>query len=243
MSTVDKGNALEKRVFAAIRRELVEGRLIFQPGACTVHLRKAYPSRDRGSGIIVDVSIEAYLPGQETWSLLWVWECKDYTSSVPVSDIEEFWAKLQQIGGANIKGTVVATGAFQAGALNFARSKGLSVARILREDDLPDHLPVDRMDTQVPSLGIDFTGLSGLFALHLTAGRVTKMLMRSICLGSQDELHLCIAALTKKWSWGKMGPFYGLSGARVYHCWTSMLTDVLDENLVKARPDSNPREH
>lgn len=40
----------------------------------------------------------------------WVCERKDYGRSIPVDDIEEFEAKLDQIAGADKKGVIAATG-------------------------------------------------------------------------------------------------------------------------------------
>ena len=85
---------------------------------------------------MVDVSIEVILPKATDWSVLWVWECKDYRNPVGVEDLEEFWAKIQQIGGANIKAGVASTSALRSGALNYARSKGIAVIRVLPDDQV-----------------------------------------------------------------------------------------------------------
>ena len=50
--------------------------------------------------------------------------------------MEEFHTKLQQIGEDNTKGTFVTSGALQRGALNFARSKGIGVVRLLPDDQI-----------------------------------------------------------------------------------------------------------
>lgn len=110
------------------------GELAVKADCCEVFLRKGYFSRDRKSDIVCDVTIEVTLPKQREWSLLWVFECKDYATPVPVDDVEEFHAKLQQIAGANVKGTMVVRGVLQKAALEYARSKGLGVMRILPAD-------------------------------------------------------------------------------------------------------------
>ena len=76
-------------------------------------------------------SIEVFLPDRERPTLVWVFECKDYTASVPVDDIEEFHAKLQQIGEDNTKGTFVTTAALQKSAMTYAGSKKIGVVRLL----------------------------------------------------------------------------------------------------------------
>ncbi len=96
-----------------------------------VFLHKGYYSRDRKSDIVVDLAIEVMLPGASSWSILWIWECKDHEHPVPVGDVEEFWAKLQQIGGVNVKGGIATTSALQPEALAYARAKGIAVVRII----------------------------------------------------------------------------------------------------------------
>jgi hypothetical protein len=85
----------------------------------------------READITTDVSIEVFLPGRDRPTLVWVFECKDYTGRVPVDDIEEFHAKLQQIGEDNTKGTFVTTAALQKSALTYAGSKKIGVVRLL----------------------------------------------------------------------------------------------------------------
>ena len=63
-------------------------------------------------------------------------ECKDYTQAIPVNDIEEFKAKLDQIAGKNVKGVVATQGALQKGALTYAQSNGIGIVRILPDDQV-----------------------------------------------------------------------------------------------------------
>jgi hypothetical protein len=136
MSSVSKGNAFEDRVFAAIKTELVEDRLGLSPAAAKPFKKKGYFSRDRDDNIIVDVSIEVWLPSATQWSMLWVCECKDYSHLIPVDDVEEFKAKLDQIAGANKKGVMAISGALQKGALSYARANGIGVIRLLPDDQV-----------------------------------------------------------------------------------------------------------
>lgn len=131
MSSASKGAAFEDRARAAIGRELESARLGLDPASARLHSRKGYYSRDRGSEIVVDLSIEIWLPDAPSWSLLWVCECKDYSGSLPVDDVEEFKAKLDQISGANRKGVMAVTGALQQGALRYAAANGIGVVRVL----------------------------------------------------------------------------------------------------------------
>jgi hypothetical protein len=136
MSSVVKGNKFEDEVFSAICSEVAEGRLGLMERNCQLFQKKGYYSRDRDSQIIVDISIEVWLHDASAWSMLWVCECKDYSGSLPVDDVEEFKAKLDQITGKNVKGLIAVTGALQRGALNFARSNGIGIVRIVPDEQI-----------------------------------------------------------------------------------------------------------
>ncbi len=136
MSTVAKGDAFEEETFLVLKEELEAGRLGVSPSSGRIFKRKGYYSKDREKDIIVDISIEVWLPGADNYSMLWVCECKDYGRSVPVDDVEEFKSKLDQIAGKNIKGVVATRNAFQDGAITYARNQGLGLVRIMPEDQV-----------------------------------------------------------------------------------------------------------
>lgn len=129
MNTTEKGDRLELEIFDFFKSEISEGRLFGNKDLCHIYHKKGYYSKDREKDIIFDISIEIFLPGQKTYSILVIIECKNYSKRVPVDDVEEFFAKIQQISGANIKGIVVSGDSFQDGALKFASSKGIGLAR------------------------------------------------------------------------------------------------------------------
>jgi hypothetical protein len=136
MSTVAKGTAFEDRVHDALSVELRSGRLGLQPDSARLHKKKGYYSRDRDSNIVLDVSIEIWQPSAPNWSILWACECKDYSGSVPVDDVEEFKAKLDQISSANRKGVFATTSSFQLSALKYAASHGIGVIRLLPDSQV-----------------------------------------------------------------------------------------------------------
>lgn len=127
---------LNNQVMRLLQEHLAAGELGIASDCVRVHHRRGYYSRDRQTNIVVDVSIEVTRPGARDPWLVCVWECKDYESRVPVDDIEEFHAKLLQIGVHRIKGTVASRGGFQRGAVTFARSQGIGLARILPDESL-----------------------------------------------------------------------------------------------------------
>ncbi len=112
-----------------LTRALKSGELGILPNNAKIFQGKGYFSSDRQSKIKTDVSIEVTRLGEVDPWLIWIWECKDYTGAVPVDDIEEFHAKLEQIGADNTKGTVATSSCFQKGAVAFAKAKGIGLVR------------------------------------------------------------------------------------------------------------------
>ena len=133
---MSKGESFELAVYRAVKQALRRRLFGLRPEACQVHHHKAYFSRDRGQNLFVDVAIELYLPGATKPWLMWIWECKNYSHPVPVDDLEEFHAKIQQIGEDNTKGTLITSGVLQRSALSYAKSKGIGVARLMPGDKI-----------------------------------------------------------------------------------------------------------
>ena len=125
------GESLELEIKRLLEDQIGSGSLALDPSHTKVFHKKAYYSRDRGKDITFDVVIEVTRPGAtEPW-LVWVWECKDLARPVAVDDVEEFSAKLQQIGVHGAKGTMASRNGFQEGAVEYARSKHLGLLRLL----------------------------------------------------------------------------------------------------------------
>ena len=124
-----KSNEYELNVADKIEAGLKAGEYGFDPNASIVKRRPSYYSRDRERDIVFDASVEITMPGQDSPFIYWVIECKHYSHNVPVDDAEEFFAKLQQIGGANQKGTIVTKTGFASGTVKYARSKGIGLWR------------------------------------------------------------------------------------------------------------------
>ena len=136
MNTTKKGDKLEELIFEIFERQISEDRFFSKREFCKIYRKKGYYSKDREKNIVFDVSVEVTLPGQERYSVLFLIECKNYGHRVPVDDVEEFFAKIQQISGANAKGIVVATNSFQEGAFKFAKSKGIGLLRYYSKEQL-----------------------------------------------------------------------------------------------------------
>jgi len=136
MNTVEKGDVLELAIFDLLNSVHGLDQLPIRRECCKVYHRKGYYSKDRGSKIIFDVSVEVFVPGAETFFLLLLFECKNYNKLVPVDKVEEFNQKVEQVAAANSKAVFVTTKGFQRGAVKFATSKGIGLVRYFGSQEL-----------------------------------------------------------------------------------------------------------
>ena len=140
--TKNTGIKFEDKVYEIIKNLVESNDFLISTPNVRLHKKKSYYSKDRDSYIICDITVEKYIgnPDEEKElypSIIVVIECKDYSSPIPVDDVEEFHAKLQQIGADNTKGIMITSNsAFQSGAINYARSKRIALARILPDDQI-----------------------------------------------------------------------------------------------------------
>ncbi|TGE06095.1 ImmA/IrrE family metallo-endopeptidase [Hymenobacter fodinae] len=125
MNTTAKGDAFEEKAYRLIEQAVQSGQLGILPQSSRVFKKKKYYSRDRETDIIFDLAIEVWLPGAPTYSFLFIIECKSYSHPVPVNDVEEFYAKIAQVAGVNVKGVFITDSTFQEGAFKYARAKGM----------------------------------------------------------------------------------------------------------------------
>ena len=135
-STVEKGTIFEKKVFLIVKKLLESGSFLYLPNSSKIFHQKEYYSKDRQSNIKVDISIEVYLPDAKDWSTLCIIECKNYSGKVPIGDIEEFKGKLDQISGKNIKGIFCTSNSFPESVLNYSKSNGLGLCRIVDDKSI-----------------------------------------------------------------------------------------------------------
>lgn len=124
-----KFDEYESYVAERIEAEINAGKHGLDPKSVILRRKPTYYSRARESNIVFDASVEVTRPEQDSPFFYWVIECKYYKHNVPIDDAEEFFAKLQQIGGANIKGTIVTKTGFASGTVKYARAKGIGLWR------------------------------------------------------------------------------------------------------------------
>jgi hypothetical protein len=151
MNTTFKGDTFEKQVHELFEKQIQSGQFILIADRLELFWKKKYFSRDRGRDIVVDIAVECYRKGAAKPYLFVLVECKDYGKAVPVDDIEEFYGKIAQITGANVKGLLFITSGLQEAAFNYAFSKGIGVVRLKNGEqewllerlsaDPPAHIP------------------------------------------------------------------------------------------------------
>ena len=135
MNTTAIGDKLEASVYDHISLLVAENRFFARPECVSLHRQKGYYSRDRSDKIVFDVSVEISMPGATDYSILYLIECKNYRKPIEVGKVEEFFAKAQQVGAGGVKCVLASSSAFQQGAIEYARSKGIGLLRHLGSED------------------------------------------------------------------------------------------------------------
>lgn len=132
-STTERGDAFEDTCYNVILDALRNNKLSVLPEHAVVYRKKNYWSKLREDNIVFDLSIELMPPGAERPVSIWFIECKDYTGSVPVNDIEEFRQKVMQVADLNCKAVIMTTGQLQSGARTTARNSGMMFIQVTPE--------------------------------------------------------------------------------------------------------------
>lgn len=84
---------------------------------------------------MTDASIEVVPPGATEPVLVWIWECIDYGHSVPVDDVEEFHAKLEQVGVHETPGGIASRSGFDQGAVACAAGWKIALAHFATTEE------------------------------------------------------------------------------------------------------------
>jgi len=108
------------------------------PSGVTIHRESSFTGRISNRKIIMDVSFEAQILGAYVLGLV---ECKCYKDRVEVSDVEEFYSKLDDIGAH--KGIMFTTVGYEAGAIKVAEGRGIALF-VLRGEQGPGEIRVIR---------------------------------------------------------------------------------------------------
>lgn len=134
MNTVQIGNDFEKKSYSLILKALNNKELSLVPEHCKIFKKKKYPSFRRKKGIIFDLAIEVTPPKADKATLLYLIECKNYSSSIPVDDINVFASYIDEIEGYAKKGIFITNSKLQSGALEVLKSHGIMLIEVDEDD-------------------------------------------------------------------------------------------------------------
>ncbi|MFS8125047.1 ImmA/IrrE family metallo-endopeptidase [Rhizobium sp. BR 250] len=132
MSTTEKGDKLEDAFYNFLLDQQNRGEDVYWTiphGKCKILKKKKYPSKDRGAPVQFDIVIETYRPGAEVPSFYHVFECKNYSGSVPDHYVREFSDKLKELFPHKHKGVMVVSSKLQSGARKLAESRGIAIVK------------------------------------------------------------------------------------------------------------------
>lgn len=216
MNTVKKGNAFEEKSYELIKNAINEDKLGISPKYSRVFRKKGYFSQLRGTDIIFDLSIEVWPPDAERFSILYLIECKDYsTKKVPVDDIEEFLQKVQQIAnhGYFIKAAFITNNSFQKGALNIANKCGLMLLEVNDDNKLSIKLHRAKRlsgDNELIYEKEFETFLLGVFGLNKVEGlaRYSRIDIQNITIDLLNEIDESILKLALPTSLEKVMDYF-----------------------------------
>jgi hypothetical protein len=159
------GAGLERFVYDYLERAIGTSSFPFIRECCRLHRGKRYRSPSRQALVPCDVTVEVFLSGQSEYSLLWVWECKDWSRTVGVPVLKAFHAKLQELGEDKTKGTLAVCNGVTQPAYHYARHHGIGIWKVqvssgYTEGDVKNYLPIVR-----PGEGLSgkFWGANKLF--------------------------------------------------------------------------------
>lgn len=136
MNTVKIGDKFEDKSYHLIEKAIENDELGISKSSAKVFRKKGYFSAKREKEIIFDLSIEIWPKNAKRYSFLFLIECKSSNSKkVPVDDVEEFWGKIDQVAGKNVKGVMISDNSFQSGGLTFAKNTGMMLIEVDNEDN------------------------------------------------------------------------------------------------------------
>ncbi|MBK6265340.1 ImmA/IrrE family metallo-endopeptidase [Marivirga sp. S37H4] len=126
-STLQKGDEFEEQSLLIINRMINESQIPHLREYIKIYNRKdkGYYSALREKNIFFDITVEVWPPGANKPSFTYFIECKNYGKTIPVDDVEEFYTKVCQVSGLNVKAILIANAPLQQGGYNFAKNKGI----------------------------------------------------------------------------------------------------------------------
>lgn len=132
MNSSEKGDSLEDAFYAYLVDQKARGELIYgahPPEICEIFRKKEYYCKEREANVEFDIVLELTAKGRSSPHLYVLFECKNYSGSVPEIYVNDFSSKIGRIFPHSAKGIMVVTSRLQSGAEKVARSKGLGIVK------------------------------------------------------------------------------------------------------------------
>lgn len=130
MNTVEKGDIFEDTAFNLIKKAIDNGDLVIPYQNAKLYKKKKYFSKKRRKDIIFDIAIEIWPNNAKRYSLLYLIECKDYsTKKVPIGDIELFSSRVNEISELNGKAIFITSSNYPESAINYAEDTGMMLIK------------------------------------------------------------------------------------------------------------------
>lgn len=127
INTTKIGDEFEKCALDILKNALLKEQLGHNGKYCKIYSKKGYYSPERKDYIKFDLTVEVWPPNSDRYSFIYFIECKSYSTSVPVGQIEKFLSEIRQVSGYNSKGVFITNSPLQKSAYNMAESCGLMV--------------------------------------------------------------------------------------------------------------------
>lgn len=124
-NTTKIGDEFESKSLGIIHKMIEEEQIGHLAKHLRIYQKKGYYSETRKKNIKFDLTIEFWPPGADNYSLIYIIECKSYSTSVPVNKVEDFHNKIQQVSGVNVKGIFISNSPLQEAGYNIAKSIGM----------------------------------------------------------------------------------------------------------------------
>lgn len=131
MNTTEKGTEFEDKVYDYVVDLLnTDGFLGATKPYSKIFRHKKYRCIGTNRKIEFDITIETYNPEVENgeWSSLIILECKNYSYTVDIADLDEFESKMNNVSHSAIKGVMITTKGFSANGIEQAKKHHISLA-------------------------------------------------------------------------------------------------------------------
>ncbi|MBY3422553.1 MULTISPECIES: ImmA/IrrE family metallo-endopeptidase [Rhizobium] len=132
MNSSDKGDSLEDAFYLYLMGQKERGELIYgayPPENCEIFQKREYFCREREANVEFDIVLELRATGRLKPLLHVIFECKNYSGSIPELYVNDFSSKIGRIFPHSAKGVMVISSRLQSGAEKVAKNKGLGIVK------------------------------------------------------------------------------------------------------------------